>query len=135
MEEMHQILKFTILENSKRTFCVCSTYFSLLGVKFTLLNFVSISNNLKIYSDKPDISFKFNSNQKIISKRENLKTKELYVRQISNRVRINWHLKNGNIQLSKNKSLISEFKSHIFKVTYFTKSYIFRDYEIKHIAQ
>ena len=126
---MIQISKFTNPESStfEKGFFVRLTDFSLLGVIFTsLLNFFRFQANLKIYSGKPDISFKFNSDKNVILKRENLKTKESYVRQISNRIRINYYLKNGNIYLSKNKSLLSEFKSYIFKVTYLTKSHILK---------
>ena len=49
-------------------------------VIFNLLNFFQFQANLKIYSGKPDISFKFNPDKNIISRRENLKTKESYVR-------------------------------------------------------
>ena len=49
-----------------------------------------------LYTGKPDISFKFSSDKNIISKRENLKIKESYVRQISNRIRTNYYLKKGN---------------------------------------
>ena len=55
----------------EKGFCVRPTDFSLLGVIFTLLNFFRFQTNLKIYSDNPDISFKFDSNKNIISKREN----------------------------------------------------------------
>ena len=65
---------------SKKVICVRPTDFSLLVVIFNLLNFFRFQANLKIYSGKPDISFKFNPDKNIFSKRENLKTKELYVR-------------------------------------------------------
>ena len=95
MKEIHRTLKFTNLESStfvkKKSFCVRPTDFSLLRVILTLLNFLRFYTNLKIYSGKPDISFKFNSDKSIISKRENLKTKESYVRQISNRIRANYY--------------------------------------------
>ena len=95
MKEIHRTLKFTNLESStfvkKKSFCVRPTDFSLLRVILTLLNFLRFYTNLKIYSGKPDISFMFNSDKSIISKRENLKTKESYVRQISNRIRANYY--------------------------------------------
>ena len=87
---MHRIFKIYQLESS--TFRK-----SFLGVIFALLNFFRFPTNLKIYSGKPDKLFKFNPDKNIISNRENLKTKESYVQQISNRIRINYYLKNGNI--------------------------------------
>ena len=67
--------------------------------------------------------------KKGFSKRENLK--QSYIQQISNITRENYlHLKNGNVQLSKNQPLTSEFKSQIFKVIYLTKSHVFKDYEL-----
>ena len=90
-----------------------------------LLNLFRFQTNLKIYSGKPDISFNFNSGKNIISKRENLKTKQYYLRQISDKIKTNYYLKNGN----KSKSLTSEFQSQIFKVAYLIKSHIFKDYE------
>ena len=80
-------------------FCVGPTDFCLLGAIFTLLNFFQFQRNLKIHSGKPDISFKFNSDKNIISKKSNSKTKELYFRQISNGIRTNYYLKNGNIYI------------------------------------
>ena len=59
--------------------------------------FFRFQTNFKIYSGKADISFKFNSDKNIISKRENVKTKESYVQEISNRIRTNYYRKNGNI--------------------------------------
>ena len=41
--------------------CVSPTDFPLFGVAFILLNFFQFLTNLKIYSGKPNISFKFNS--------------------------------------------------------------------------
>ena len=56
---------------SKKVFSVRPTDFSLLGVIFTLLNFFRFQTNLKIYSGKPRIPFKFDFNENVISKREN----------------------------------------------------------------
>ena len=75
-----------------------------------------------MYSGKSEISFKFNSDKNMILKRKNLKTHESYVRQSSNRITENYYLKNRNTKLSKNKLLTSEFKLHIFKVTYLPNS-------------
>ena len=58
---------------------------------------LSLLSNLKIYSGKPDTPFKFNSDKNLILRRENLKTKESSFRQILNRTRTNYYLKNGNI--------------------------------------
>ena len=58
---------------SKKVFCLRPTDFTLLGVIFTLLNFFRFQTNLKIYSGKPDISFKFNSDKNIVKKTEILK--------------------------------------------------------------
>lgn len=51
--------------------CVSPTDFPLFGVAFILLNFFQFLTNLKIYSGKPRISFKFDFNKNVISKREN----------------------------------------------------------------
>ena len=77
MKEMHGILKFTNLESSTfaKGFCVRPADFSLLGVIFTLLNFFRFQTNLKIYSGKPDISFKFNSDKKYNFVKRKLKNK------------------------------------------------------------
>ena len=91
MKEMHRILKSTNLESSafEKGFSCTSDGFFFIGVIFSLLNFFRFQTNLKIYSGKPRISFKFNFNKNVISKRENLKTKEAYVRQISHRIKTN----------------------------------------------
>ena len=87
MKEIYRISKFTKLESSTfaKGFFVCMRpIFCYSGIIFTLLNFFRFQTNLKIYSGKPDISVKFNSDKNIISKRDNLKIKESYVWQISN---------------------------------------------------
>ena len=86
MKEMHRISKFTNLESStfkKKKFVYVRKIFLYWGLYL-------------LYTGKPDISFKFSSDKNIISKRENLKIKESYVRQISNRIRTNYYLKKGN---------------------------------------
>ena len=73
MKEIHRILEFTKLENSnfeKGFLCTSDTFFF--------------------------IADKFDSDKNIILKRENLKTKESYVRQILDRIRSNYYLKNVN---------------------------------------
>ena len=92
MKEMHRILKFTNMESStfeKGFLCTSDRIFFIGDIIFTWLNFFRFQKNLKVYSGKPDISFEFNSDKNIILKRENLKTKELYVRHISNRINTN----------------------------------------------
>ena len=90
MKEIYRISKLTKLERStfaKGFFLCMRPIFCYSGIIFTLLNFFRFQTNLKIYSGKPDISVKFNSDKNIISKRDNLKTKESYVWQISNVIR------------------------------------------------
>ena len=79
MKEMHRILKFTNIESGtfEKVFLRTSDRFFFIGsyIYFTKF-FFRFQTNLKIYSGKPDISSKFNSDKNIISKRENLKIKE-----------------------------------------------------------
>ena len=99
MIKINGILKFTTLENStfRKSFWCTSDRFFFIGGYITLPNFFRFQTNLKSYSGKPDISFKFNPDKNITPERENLKTKESYVRQIYNRTRTKYYLKNGNI--------------------------------------
>ena len=84
MIKINGILKFTTLENStfRKSFLCTSDRFFFIGGYITLPNFFRFRTNLKSYSGKPDISFKFNPDKNITPERENLKTKESYVRQI-----------------------------------------------------
>ena len=71
--------KISNLENStfeKGFLCTSDRFFFIGG--YIYFTFFPFQANLNIYSGKPDISFKFNSDKNIISKRENLKTKESY---------------------------------------------------------
>ena len=80
MKEMHRISIFSNLKTvlSEKVFCVRLTDFSLSGFIFTLVNFFQFQKIFKIYSGKPAISFKFNSDKNKILKRENLQ-KQKYI--------------------------------------------------------
>ena len=83
VKEMHRIFKSFNLESStfEKGFWVRLTDFSLMGVIFALRNLFRFETTLKInkFEDllrQPWYIFKFIADKNIISKRENLKTKE-----------------------------------------------------------
>ena len=91
MKEIYRISKFTNLESStffrKRFFCVHATDFLLFGNYIYFTKHFSIWNKFEDLLRQARISVQFNSDKNIISKRDNLKTKESYVWQISNVIR------------------------------------------------
>ena len=89
MKEMYRILKFINLESStfeKGFLCTSNRFFFIRGLYSLYYTFFDFKQIWRFTQASP-ISFKFNSDKNIISRREDLKTKELYVRQISDRAR------------------------------------------------